>query len=100
MIQVDDDEVKEPEVKVKEFDVDDLEEVKTGKKEVKKGGKEVTSTIPTCLQHELHNLNMFYNLMLPHLGNVALMMSVDSGIGDPENYNEALNHDDPGKRKK
>ena len=49
VIQVNDEEVKEPKVKIKKFDVDDLEEVKMGKEDVKKGGKEVNQSMPMFL---------------------------------------------------
>ena len=56
VVQVDDDEVEEPKVKIEEFDIDELEEVETAtnhKEEVEKGGAEQKAEIPSCLQHEL-----------------------------------------------
>ena len=102
MIQVDDNEVKEPKVKIKEFDVDELEEVETAtnhKEKVEKGGTEQKAEMPLCLQHELRNLDTFYNPTLPQSGNFTLMFSVESGLGDPVNYDKAWNHDNPAKKK-
>ena len=89
-------------MKIKEFNVDELEEVETAtnhKEKVEKGRTEQKAEMPSCLQHELQNLDTFYNPMLPQSRNFALMSSVESRLGDPVNYDEAWNHNNPTERK-
>ena len=68
VVQVDDNEVEEPKVKIEELNVDELEETETiteYKAEPEKGGTEQKIEMPLCLQHELRNLDTFYNQTLP-----------------------------------